>query len=397
VTSADAGPPPAPSGPPVPGVAAPSKRIELRQLTGLRGAAAVWVVVYHFHDIVLALVPELAPVRFLFESGAPALEIFFVMSGYIIAYQYLAAFPRGRGAYWPYLIKRFARIYPLQLVSLLVVVVLVVGAAVLRIPVTPASSFTVWGAVQDALLIRGWVVPTQGWNFPAWSLSAEWFVYLIFPVIALLIGWAITRRAAVVAVIAACVAVEAAGAVLLPGFNGMPHPLVRVIAGFTLGAALYALGPLRIRPGVAAIAAVVAFVGLAAFGALVPTVPLHAAVALVGAAIAVGGMAYGGGPIVRFLASRIPEYAGHLSYGVYMSHGIVLMLVAVLIGGFLRIVPLDEVQAWPIAVRIGIALATMLPVLPAGMALYHLVERPAQRWITGPLRRQTPPAASIDR
>src|SRR6187402_3052636 len=160
-------------------VAVAPKRAEIRQLTGVRFIAAIWVVFYHFRFMILGVVPELKPVGFLFEGGYLAVDVFFVLSGYIIAYQYLRAFPRGRGDYGAFLVKRLARIYPLQLVTLALTVVTVLVGLGIGVPITPASNFTVWGAVQDALLIRGWVVPSQGWNFPAWSLSAEWFAYLV--------------------------------------------------------------------------------------------------------------------------------------------------------------------------------------------------------------------------
>jgi peptidoglycan/LPS O-acetylase OafA/YrhL len=374
-----------------------TKKAELRQLTGLRALVAAWVVLDHFHEITLALVPEAKPATFVFVGGVPAVVIFFVLSGYIISYQYLRAFPRGRGQYLTFIHKRFARLYPLHIVTLAFLVVLVLGALALGIPVTPASSFTWGSALQDVFLVRGWVIPVQGWNFPAWSLSVEWFAYLVFPGVSLLMGWLSRSRALLGALLVVCVVVMAVTAVVLPGFNDLPHPLVEAMLGFLSGAALCVLGPFARFSAAQGWIAMAVFAAMVGFNYLVPTVPLHAAVALVGA-IAIVQLLSGSttGPVARFLGSGPMEYGGRLSFGIYVCHGIVLMVLAVALGGLLQVVPLDVVQGWPLIARIGLSVLAMLIPLPIAMFLHRFVERPAQAWITAPLRRRTPPAAEID-
>lgn len=381
---------------PEPDAGALRKRAEIAQLTGIRGVAAAWVVLYHFQPQIFALVPEAHPLSRVLGGGYLAVDLFFVLSGYIIAFQYLEAFPGGRGDYGAFLVKRLARIYPLQLVTLVLLVLLVVGGFALGVPITPPSSFTAWGAVQDALLVRGWVVPSQGWNFPAWSLSAEWFAYLLFPLVAIVVGLLRRRRWLLVLGATACVALEAAGSVLLPGFDGMPHPLVRVMVAFVLGALLLAAPRPRIPPTAAAWIAVAAGAVLALAVPLIPGEAPRAAAALVLTGVVVAGLAGGGGPVVRLLGARVPEYAGRISYGVYMVHGIVLMVATVVLGALALLVPVREVLTWPLIARIGIVLIPLAVAVAAGALLYHLVERPAQRWITGPLRRRAVPAAAID-
>jgi peptidoglycan/LPS O-acetylase OafA/YrhL len=382
---------------PAPTAPAAHKRSEIRQLTGVRGLAAAWVVLFHFQPQIFALAPELKPLAVVLHGGYFAVDLFFVLSGYIIAFQYLHAFPRGRGDYGAFLVKRLARIYPVHLVTLVLIVVLVVGGVLLGVPVRPASAFTWWGAVEDALLVRGWVVPTQGWNFPAWSLSAEWFAYLAFPLVALVVGLLRRRVAFLVVLVGVCVALEAAGTVLLPGFDGMPHPLLRVMVAFLLGAALYALPSVPVPPAVSGWVAAAAGAALVVGVELLPGDPLRAAVSLLLAALIVFGLARGGGPVVRVLAARIPEYGGRISYGVYMIHGIVLMVATIGLGALSLVVPLDRALAtWPLIARIGVVLVPLVVSVLLGALLYRVVERPAQRWITGPLRRRPVPAASID-
>ena len=379
--------------PPAPLVGA--RRAEIRQLTGVRFLAAVWVVLYHFQFMIFGLVPELHPVGFLFDSGYLAVDLFFALSGYIIAYQYLASFPGGRGTpsqYRRFLIKRLARIYPLQFVTLLIAIAVIVTGVLIGVAIPYPQSFTVWGAIQDLLLIRGWEPsPQQGWNFPAWSLSAEWFAYLLFPAVALLVGVARRMhgrgrargdvRIGLLLVLAGCLALEGVGAWLLPSFNGMPHPLVRVVAGFVAGAAIFALGAPRIRPGILAVVGLLALALLITTAGRIELDPARAVVALLLAGVVVAGLAGGEGPTIRWLASGPLEYGGRISYGIYMIHGIVLMGVGALLATLVQSVPQDVVLHWPVIARVGLLLVPFAVVFGLGALLYHAVERPAQRRI----------------
>jgi peptidoglycan/LPS O-acetylase OafA/YrhL len=366
-----------------------TRRAEIRQLTGVRFIAAIWVVLYHFQLMIFGLVPELRPTGFLFDAGYLAVDLFFVLSGYIIAYQYLAAFPSGRGTagrYRRFLIKRLGRIYPLQFVTLLVAIAMIVTGVLIGVAIPYPENFTVWGAVQDLLLIRGWEpFPHQGWNFPAWSLSAEWFAYLLFPAVALLVGAARRPRGqgrlGLLLVLAGCIAVEGLGAWLLPSFNGMPHPLVRVVAGFVAGAAVFALGAPRIRPGILGVAGLVALVLLITTAGRIELDPARAVVALVLAVVVVAGLAGGSGPPIRWLASGPLEYGGRISYGIYMIHGIVLMIGAALLTVLVQQIPQSTVLQWPVIARLGLLLIPFAVVIGLGALLYHAIERPAQRRI----------------
>ncbi len=365
----------------------PVRRVEIPQLSSVRFPAAIWVMLYHFQFMIFGLAPELRPAAFLFNAGYRAVDLFFVLSGYILSYQYLRAFPGGRGPYRRFMIKRFARIYPLMFVTTLLTIIVIVTGMLLGVHIPYPQSFTVWGAIQDFLLIRGWEpFPHQGWNFPGWSLSAEWFAYLLFPLVALLIGAARRQRPMLLLVIAACVVLESLGAWLLPSFNGMPHPLVRVIAGFVAGAAIFAIGTPRIR-GVerGGLFGIVGVVGLV----LLIVVPdpanpaLRGLLALLLAAVTVTGLAHGSGPAIHWLQGRHLVYGGRISYGIYLIHGIVLMSFTALFVGLSHTIPQSEALQWPLIVRIGILLVPLSLVLVLGALSHHLVERPAQRWISG--------------
>ena len=154
-------------------------------LTILRGLAAWWIVLYHFNVYLPpVLVPTLRPAAGL---GYLAVDLFFVMSGYVIALNYQAWFVAlNRRSYGKFLLLRLARIYPLHVATLLACLV------------NPAVTllFSHLGVVSDRyaplpflynlFLVQNWdTTRVLTWNIPAWSISAECAAYLLFPAIIL--------------------------------------------------------------------------------------------------------------------------------------------------------------------------------------------------------------------
>ena len=179
-------------------------------LTPLRGIAALMVVLFHAR---LLLFPQwmepIASHTQLIENGYLWVDLFFILSGVVLAHVYGEAFslyrPRTIG-YGRFLwLRADPRLPPLPgdpaaagrlgalqgaargglLCRPLVQDVGVGRDAPLRLPFTPAD------ALPSAFLLLQ-VVTDHGltWNFAAWSLSVEWISYLLFP---LLIPLAVTR------------------------------------------------------------------------------------------------------------------------------------------------------------------------------------------------------------
>src|SRR3712207_6826712 len=64
-------------------------RSELRALTGLRIVAATWVVLFHFEGQLVPYVEQLPGVHAVLSAGWIGVELFFVLSGFVIARSYL--------------------------------------------------------------------------------------------------------------------------------------------------------------------------------------------------------------------------------------------------------------------------------------------------------------------
>ena len=144
----------------------------LDALTGLRCFAALNIVFFHFSN------PQwfgiFAPIV---NAGYASVSFFILLSGFVLAYNYVSKARTGeldKVRFWE---ARFTRIYPIYLLSLLLSwkVVPVEYAAH-----THAAFW--WGMVLAPLLLQGWIPPLATFlNTPAWTMSAEWFYYLLFP------------------------------------------------------------------------------------------------------------------------------------------------------------------------------------------------------------------------
>ncbi len=155
------------------------KRELFASLTGLRFVLAVWIALYH---LLVMYGPDSAANHPLIAVGSARVDGFFVMSGFVLAHIY-AVRTGGRFAFWPFLQARIARLYPLHLLALVMLLGLVLAAIAIGRG-GEAGQFTPLGFVANLLMLQAWNISGAGqWNFPAWTLSAEFFGYLCFPAI----------------------------------------------------------------------------------------------------------------------------------------------------------------------------------------------------------------------
>ncbi|MEZ5536003.1 MAG: acyltransferase [Thiolinea sp.] len=152
--------------------------MRLDQLTFTRYLAALTVVFFHFGSNAFpATNTWLNPV---ITAGPIAVSYFFVLSGFIMAVAYYAPLKNNPVPFnqWKYWLARFARIYPVYLVAL----VLMIGANLKTDGSDPLTVFLSLSTLQA--WIPGYAMTL---NSPGWSISVEMFFYLSFPVLMLLI------------------------------------------------------------------------------------------------------------------------------------------------------------------------------------------------------------------
>jgi peptidoglycan/LPS O-acetylase OafA/YrhL len=349
---------------------------QIDALTGIRGFAALWVMLLHLQYYRPDGVLGLPGIRHLIGSGWLAVDLFFVLSGFIMMHvhgrDFLApSLARARHFY----ALRFIRIYPVHFVVLLLHVPLLLLALRMGIGMS-TSAFSTRSFELSLLLLNGWGFPgSEGWNVPSWSVSSEWFAYLLFPLIAMIMHRVVTRRQA-----AAFMALILVSALLLGGqvshwqkymlpFSGV---LVRVTTEFCLGCLAYRFftEPLEARVAERVAELSLATIVLASVLALPATLNVLTIAAFVTMVV---GLSRADGLLGSALKSRIAVYLGKISYSAYIVHALVLAVYA----RALRLLPAHAGFLIEAFVVIGfIAL-----VIPSAHLLHALVEEPARRWL----------------
>jgi peptidoglycan/LPS O-acetylase OafA/YrhL len=147
-----------------------NKPLQLDQITFTRFIAALSVVFFHYGmDIFPANIPYLQE---LVTAGPIAVNYFYILSGFIMAIAYYRPQEQAGFNKWTYWLARFARIYPVYLVALLLI-------AVVKYKTLSDDVFTL---PLHLTMLQAWL-PSYPMmlNTPGWSLSVEAFFYLCFP------------------------------------------------------------------------------------------------------------------------------------------------------------------------------------------------------------------------
>jgi peptidoglycan/LPS O-acetylase OafA/YrhL len=347
----------------------------LPALTGLRFWLAMWVILHHIcgkgmmlEAWVNATLPDFAVQ--IIHGGYLAVQTFFVLSGFVLARTYAHA-RWDRRSVGRFFTARFARIYPVYLVSLVVVSPFIIE--MLRRP-----SFS-W--MQRSRLLAEYIFVLQGWrgslgvgwNTPAWSLSCEFFFYLWFPVLFVLLRNARWRA----------IAVALAAAILLPRLldhAGVPWDWKPI----------YDLGDFASGIAAARIFALVEtrrgwrrrgywlYVPAALIGAWLIANPRFASETTGDLAMylrplnvmALLGFALGGGVVARALSVRVFDFLGKASYSMYVLHVPILWwLGRYLVHGKLHLPR-----------PLGASIYFIVVIVASGY-VYQWLEHPGSEWI----------------
>jgi peptidoglycan/LPS O-acetylase OafA/YrhL len=214
---------------------------DIRALTGVRGVAAALIVAYHFGDVQLFGGGNIAYYRI--PHGYLPVDLFFMLSGYVIGLTYRDAFGSGSlKNYATFMLKRIARLYPAYLaIGLLYVAKIAAGLS----GQDTLSMFSPSDIVGNILMMTGWGLYIHPLIGVSWAASAEMGSYLLVPLLMLVT----IRRSQLVCGFAVLAALVAIYAVSISGrgssgpldvVNGNSfYPMLRAVAGFTLGLAMF--------------------------------------------------------------------------------------------------------------------------------------------------------------
>ncbi len=373
----------------------------IRSHTSMRGVAALLVVAYHLQFGAQSYLPFESATPF-FKRGYLWVDLFFILSGFIISYSARMdeRAPYGWAQIKTFIVNRFARIYPLHVATLLIMVAVAIITRMIRLlagkPVSldilsPASILNFF---EQLFLLNAWGVTGRvGWNIPSWSISAEWAAYMLFPLLAaLVVRW----RGAALAAFGFLAVAFYAWVGLTTGVLDIVKgaAILRGLAGFALGMILYtqrarfaAMGDRQL--GLLQAAGLALVLATLCLG-------LNDVFAMPGFFLLVATTWPDRGWLATPLKTRPLHWLGDISYSVYLNHFWVLG-----IWHFISAPVLYRLALPPMLER-AIVLAGAFPLVIAVSAVtYRYLETPArkaiqaayhgrQRAATSPLQAENP-------
>jgi peptidoglycan/LPS O-acetylase OafA/YrhL len=362
-------------------------------LDGLRGVASLMVVVFHLFEAYAGGDPQ----KQIINHGYLAVDFFFLLSGFVIAYAYDDRWKAGMGQ-WGFYKRRLIRLQPMIIMGSLIGAALV---AFQHFSIFPKlESVSAWRTVVVMLLgfamipltpsaeIRGWgeIYPLNG---PAWSLFYEYVANILY---------AVGLRKLSNRWLGVLVALAAAALVHLLVFGprgdviggwaldagGIRIGLTRVLFPFLAGVLLMRLGK-RIKVGGAFAACsllLVVALALPRFGGTerlwinglyeaLCVIVLFPLIVVIGA-----GQKDADGPSVR-----IARFFGGLSYPLYITHYPLIYIYT----GWVVDKKVPPVQGALVGAGVFAAAVTI------AYACLKLYDEPARRWLAGRLLAWTRP------
>src|SRR6201996_4654585 len=196
-------------------------------LESLRGIAALAVIVYHAEWY-----NPITPLRF-FQNGPLMVDLFFVLSGFVIYHSYGTRLRSAREVA-RFLWLRIGRLYPLHLTFLIVFL----GIEVFK-RVTHHEAFTInngYSFLTNLLLLQSMGLHRAlTYNYPSWSISTEFYAYVLFAIVCALTRTVRIFTVVAVLIVAASIATLLAVGVVSLGDAGFDFGYFRCTLGFFTG------------------------------------------------------------------------------------------------------------------------------------------------------------------
>jgi peptidoglycan/LPS O-acetylase OafA/YrhL len=370
------------------------RTVELPALTGIRFYAALCVFFSHVSGLTPQIEQAFADHK-VFSLGKMGVSCFFVLSGFILTYNYKDLFRTGvsAGSYKQFVRDRLSRIYPVHFATMLMAIPIQIFS-----PNKPLD----WRAVPiHALLLQCWLPFTRTTlfnylNVPSWSISCEWFFYLLAPMAMFCVLGNRRRRILLLAITAAYVCMMGlflwhsqsayAREFLVNWFA--PSRFVEFLAGIFL-ARIFLSEKAHRWSGIAVPAQIAGIVYLTAitFWKDDAPWPLHGGLIYVpGATLLIFGLAYSKGVLAAHLASPWLRRLGMASFSFYMLQAPIIRALRGVYYHFGW-----ETRTW--AGFCIMAVAVYLILQTAAFIMFYQYELPMQKWLRRP--RAYPSSAAV--
>lgn len=344
-------------------------------LTSLRAVFAFLVFMSHW-----GMIDDNFDSHVFFE-GYVGVSFFFVLSGFIIAYNYEDRFLQGLKKKNFY-IARFARIYPLHILTTLLSAVLFVFPVVIDNLSFLGIANAMGKFVLNLCLLQAYIpesVVYFSYNSPSWSLCCEQLFYLLCPFVFV----KFRKTFSLGVIILLVIVLMSFGMWITPEnrYNDFwyVNPVLR-FPEFLLGVLVYRIYKIR-RPNwpvviysLIEILCIALFIGFYIMAEYVPLVYRCSVYYMLPIALLILVFSWSGGAVSKIFSNKIFIWLGETSYGFYLYHFILVSLV-------IRIFNMFELDCEP---WLGVLIIFVLTLFVSGIS-YSRFEKPVNKWIKNKL------------
>jgi peptidoglycan/LPS O-acetylase OafA/YrhL len=153
----------------------------IKPLTSFRFVFAFFVFLSHLGFLKYSKNNELKWVyNNIFYEGYIGVSFFFILSGFVLAYNYQSEKLSNKEQIYKYYLARLARIFPLHILTFLISIPLTYSIFIENKKIWFFQAFTNFTLTQSFIPLKNIYFSFNG---PSWSISCEMFFYLVFPII----------------------------------------------------------------------------------------------------------------------------------------------------------------------------------------------------------------------
>jgi peptidoglycan/LPS O-acetylase OafA/YrhL len=353
-------------------------------LDSWRGLCALLVAVHN-----LNFGPWL-PQRSFVAHSSLFVDFFFVLSGFVISHAYEGRFVRLSDIA-AFMLRRFGRLWPLHVAVLVCLIVLhfarfvIARSANLTLDADANGTHLLRTIATNLLFIQIFDVKSWlSWNAPSWSISTEFWTYLVFAIVCLF--FSIKRMSNLV-----MGAIAASAAVLIffrsPDFleTNTAFAFFRCLYGFCTGYLIYQvyksfptkIGSIAELPVILLVAGYVTYLGSGIASMMAP--------AIFGFAIWV--FAHEEGVISRAMKTRPFIRLGTWSYSIYMVHWLLRNLLVranEIIENLLarHLIP-TGISLNRTLTQLTVTVLYLVTTVSIAAVTYRLIEQPGRKYFNG--------------
>ena len=289
------------------------KTKEIRSLTGIRGVAALYVLVFHFFLLhTQPTTPPTSLVRNFLDNGYLSVDLFFVLSGYVITSSSFHNFSKSISwkNYLTFMKRRFARVYPAYVIIFVLATIFV-------------THFHPLTSIALSIFLISILSPREQVLGVFWSLSTEWIVYFIVPfwirLTVILKKW---RFLILLGIFLLCYSAfyfmfwqnyRPVGQIYLP------YPFMRAIGSYSLGILAFEMKGIKVNPIFTDVLCLVVVFCLLIY-------KLDIIIVFLSAVLIYCLEAEQRSCFSKFCSNGVGYWLGQISYSLYLVHQFILLL-----------------------------------------------------------------------